>query len=248
MTVQNRTWKLSIPNPCEQDWKQMTPDDQGRYCAHCAKTVTDLSRLSDTALVYLLESKKGEFCGRLRKDQLDRVLIAGKGNSMPALSGIALTVIAASLLWPGQALTQEQYTQVEQIDTLKNALAVKDSANGSEYLVEGRVLEEETGEALIGARVTVPGTTIRTISDIEGRFKFTVRDSDLKGDSLEIQVALLSVDTLLVTFTRDQFGKELTLEMPVFSDETIMLIGGVVAEPTLKSRLRRFWYRCFHWR
>ncbi len=38
--------KLSIPKPCHEDWAAMTPNEQGRHCAVCAKTVTDFTQMS----------------------------------------------------------------------------------------------------------------------------------------------------------------------------------------------------------
>ena len=36
---------LSIPTPCTEDWNNMTPDKNGKFCAACQKTVVDFSRV-----------------------------------------------------------------------------------------------------------------------------------------------------------------------------------------------------------
>jgi len=42
--------------------------------------------------------------------------------------------------------------------------------------IQGKVINEETGEALIGASVTVKGSTLGTITDIDGNWKLTIPD------------------------------------------------------------------------
>ena len=38
--------QLSIPEPCHENWQQMTPTEQGRYCNACAKEVVVLTKES----------------------------------------------------------------------------------------------------------------------------------------------------------------------------------------------------------
>jgi hypothetical protein len=65
--------QLSIPEPCLQDWNKMTPNDQGRFCSSCSKTVVDFSTMSDAALMNYFENlKDSNVCGRVYTDQLDR--------------------------------------------------------------------------------------------------------------------------------------------------------------------------------
>jgi hypothetical protein len=65
--------QLSIPEPCHQDWNKMTPNDQGRFCSSCSKTVVDFSTMSDAALMQYFENlKDSNVCGRVYTDQLDR--------------------------------------------------------------------------------------------------------------------------------------------------------------------------------
>jgi hypothetical protein len=68
--------QLSIPEPCHQDWNKMTPNDQGRFCTSCSKTVVDFSNMSDAALMQYFENlKDSNVCGRVYTDQLDRSIV-----------------------------------------------------------------------------------------------------------------------------------------------------------------------------
>lgn len=65
--------QISIPKPCHQDWDQMTPDERGRFCSMCKKTVLDFSEKTEDEILDFINSHRNEnLCGRFRKDQLEQ--------------------------------------------------------------------------------------------------------------------------------------------------------------------------------
>lgn len=68
--------QLSIPKPCHEDWDKMTPNQQGRFCGSCAKTVVDFSAMTDAQMIMYFENLKASanVCGRVYPDQLNRPL------------------------------------------------------------------------------------------------------------------------------------------------------------------------------
>ena len=63
--------RISIENPCHEDWQKMTPETQGRFCGACEKTVVDFSEMSDAEiLLYFSKPKIEKVCGRFRPEQL----------------------------------------------------------------------------------------------------------------------------------------------------------------------------------
>jgi hypothetical protein len=42
---------ISIPQPCHENWNQMTPVEQGRHCIQCSKTVTDFTVMSNNEII-----------------------------------------------------------------------------------------------------------------------------------------------------------------------------------------------------
>lgn len=64
---------LTVPQPCHEDWEQMTPAEQGRICAACNKVVVDFSQKTDAELLLWL-SGSPDTCGQFRADQLGRPL------------------------------------------------------------------------------------------------------------------------------------------------------------------------------
>ncbi len=78
--MQMKTYSLTIPKPCHQGWDDMIPNDEGRYCLSCAKTVTDFSVMTDEAIQqYFINNGGQPVCGRFKKTQLERIRIQVPG-------------------------------------------------------------------------------------------------------------------------------------------------------------------------
>lgn len=68
--------KLSIPQPCHEDWNKMNPNEQGRHCNSCAKTVVDFTNMSDDDVKNFFLNKTTErVCGRFKQKQLQQIVI-----------------------------------------------------------------------------------------------------------------------------------------------------------------------------
>jgi hypothetical protein len=75
-TMQMKTYSLTIPKPCHQGWDDMIPNDEGRHCLACAKTVIDFSVMTDAAVQqYFLNGGGQPVCGRFKNTQLERIRI-----------------------------------------------------------------------------------------------------------------------------------------------------------------------------
>jgi len=67
--------QLSIPEPCHENWQQMTPTEQGRFCNACAKEVIDFSSMTDIQVLnYFTNLPHEKVCGRALPEQLDRAI------------------------------------------------------------------------------------------------------------------------------------------------------------------------------
>ena len=72
--------RISIENPCHEDWQTMTPENQGRFCGACEKTVVDFTTMSDAEILqYFSKPDVGKTCGRFRVEQLAE---SGAANSL----------------------------------------------------------------------------------------------------------------------------------------------------------------------
>ncbi len=63
---------LNIPEPCHENWQQMTPNEQGRHCMTCQKTVVDFTLMSDQEVLNYISRASTSVCGRFNNHQLDK--------------------------------------------------------------------------------------------------------------------------------------------------------------------------------
>ncbi|QCX37082.1 hypothetical protein FF125_01000 [Aureibaculum algae] len=67
---------ISIPKPCHEDWRKMTPYQQGKFCNSCAKTVVDFTKKSVTEIQsFFIVNQGKKVCGRFQQTQLDTITI-----------------------------------------------------------------------------------------------------------------------------------------------------------------------------
>ncbi len=66
---------VRIPTPCHEDWKAMTPAEQGRFCNACSKVVVDFTTMDNNEIIaYFGNATSSGTCGRFNHYQLDRPL------------------------------------------------------------------------------------------------------------------------------------------------------------------------------
>ncbi|MFN5415511.1 MAG: hypothetical protein ACK5B9_00535 [Flavobacteriia bacterium] len=63
--------KITIPKPCHENWNEMLPEDQGRFCLKCTKTVVDFSQKSKDEIKSFFKEATGKVCGRFASDQIE---------------------------------------------------------------------------------------------------------------------------------------------------------------------------------
>lgn len=84
---------IRIPNPCHEDWSQMQPEEQGRYCGVCSKTVMDFTDWEPDAIMAWLRERQGQkVCGRFTAAQVN-------GGEEPAEVNWPRQIALSALSW-----------------------------------------------------------------------------------------------------------------------------------------------------
>jgi hypothetical protein len=69
-------YKITIPQPCHEDWNKMTPDETGRFCNSCVKSVVDFTNMKAPEIQeYFIKNSGKNVCGRFKTAQLDSIII-----------------------------------------------------------------------------------------------------------------------------------------------------------------------------
>ena len=69
-------FKLSIPEPCHENWNQMSKTNTGKFCNVCTKNVVDFTqKLPNEIQHYFQNTTDQRICGRLSHAQLDQIVI-----------------------------------------------------------------------------------------------------------------------------------------------------------------------------
>ncbi len=64
--------RIEIPTPCPASWSGMTPNEEGRHCKACDKTVVDFTAMSDEEIkTYLMRKKEIRVCGKFQSHQIN---------------------------------------------------------------------------------------------------------------------------------------------------------------------------------
>ncbi|WP_158596997.1 hypothetical protein [Aquimarina sp. BL5] len=71
------SFKISIPKPCRENWDTMTPNEQGRFCTSCSKTVIDFTEKSIPVIKdFLIQNHEKQVCGRFTNASIDNLIVS----------------------------------------------------------------------------------------------------------------------------------------------------------------------------
>jgi hypothetical protein len=170
---------LSIPEPCHEGWLNMTPNEKGRHCLSCQKTVVDFSVMSDQEILHYISSAGSRVCGRFTPDQLDKVYAVQK--PAPFSWKYAFRMMVATFLFTGNA-TLAQSVAPPKEETLAGK---RDSTEPirvtlgmvvrmPEIPVTGIVTDGKTKAPVAYAYILIKGTKTGIVTREDGSFSIQV--------------------------------------------------------------------------
>jgi hypothetical protein len=200
---------LQIPEPCHENWHNMLPTEQGKFCNACSKQVVDFTYMTDQQVLSYF-NVHSNVCGSFNDTQLNRAL-------QPALVQqkqswwLALILPLLMLFDKGKAQKGKVAANVVAVDTSKMKLSkpvldieplIGDSvqiilggasaiSKENKLLIVGKVIDENN-QPLSSATITlIKGKA--TITDTSGFFSLEV--SPHKGDSIELHISYVGYET-----------------------------------------------------
>jgi hypothetical protein len=158
---------VRIPEPCHEDWNKMQPDEKGKFCSSCSKSVFDFSNKTDVEIKnILLEHKDQKVCGHFKRSQIDRPLNLKidlndlpKNMSITKVFGLALFLVFGTLL----------FSCTDQKDQKVGAIEIINPIPDKERMIVGEIAPLPQNNITLDSIQTIPniGTVDGTISYIE---------------------------------------------------------------------------------
>ncbi len=175
---------LRIDEPCNENWAGMTPNEQGRFCDSCQKSVIDFTHLTDNEILKMISANPNGLCGQFRESQLNRKVVetklSGKNSRLNALvAGIMVATGAGSLSAQSADTTTYHPTVVidEKHPTGPVCIRQITEETKEEVVVNVIVTDSVTGIPLTNAVVSLSGGKFAVVTDASGKATLTLPDS-----------------------------------------------------------------------
>ncbi|MEO6979683.1 MAG: carboxypeptidase-like regulatory domain-containing protein [Mucilaginibacter sp.] len=226
--------RLNIPQPCGQDWSQMTATESGRHCESCAKTVVDFTRMSNDEVICYLSTNR-HVCARIGAQQMTSINMQLVSRQSQNKGGWAKWVMVASLFVAtayNRANAQNATHATEQ--TVNDNAQAQSSPLGKVYFPDSANYQVITGRVtdnnnvpLPGAAIKVSGANTGTQTDVEGNFRLQIPTS-----TKSIKVSFLGFESTIIEIRKADKVLKVRLK-----ENSAMLGGMGVTRQTLLKRL-----------
>jgi len=231
--------KLSVPQPCQEDYTKFEVRPEGGFCQACQTTVVDFTKMSDAEIKAYFAKSRQKVCGKFTSDQLNRELksplpIASKSwfnraalLSIPFLSIFPFSELKAQVQ-PKPLSSQQHEPTNAPTESQRDTNELK-----APSLLGGKVIDAKTGETIPFANIVVNNGERGASTDIDGIFSF--KDPLKPGDVLEVSfVGYQKVKYTVVA------GKAILIKMPESSEiggEVIIMYGKVATDKAYESNI-----------
>ncbi|MBC6109886.1 carboxypeptidase-like regulatory domain-containing protein [Pedobacter fastidiosus] len=168
-------FKISINNPCNQQWDNMQKNQDGRFCNSCQKSVIDFTEFSDEDLRNWFTKANENVCGKLNANQLDRLIITETKFSIhrfrPSLIAASLFAFLSfpklsnaniKIIYP----TFQSDKRSNQIDLIES-----DTLIDSIVTIKGRVIDKDNKQPIFLLSVVIKGAKKSVVTDNNGNFE-----------------------------------------------------------------------------
>ena len=224
---------LTVPQPCHEDWNKMNPEEKGRFCNNCQKTVIDFTGMSDRQMVEFFKKPAGSLCGRFQMDQLNRNIEIPR-KRIPWLKYFFQFSLPAFLITmkanaQGKLVVKDSSRIEKKLDckvedkvvALTGVLGMVGFGNNLEQkaaLVSGTVTDA-SGDPIPGATIIVKGTNNGVVSDSIGRFQLNV------SSGAPLIISAIGFQSQEVKINNDQLKIELKAVLQSALSGEVVIVG-----------------------
>ncbi|MBA3683412.1 MAG: hypothetical protein H0W73_19935 [Bacteroidetes bacterium] len=223
--MKNQNFIVRIPEPCHEDWNKMQPDDKGKFCGSCSKSVHDFTNKTDTEIKDILLANKGvHMCGHFKKTQVNRPLNISinfsdlpKNVSTTKAFAIALFFAFGTMLFSCTAIDGKKIDTIEVVNGIKENEITEVVPPDSLVTMLGQTVTSEP--AFLGNIITCNEQTV------DGGIRFDITDTIINKlpniitppDSMIFQQATMG---MMIIDTDPLDTNAITERVPVISQNT----------------------------
>ena len=195
MMARNKlSFNLTILQPCEESWAEMTGSQRERHCQSCGKHVHNFAAMTSREIERLALQNKGELCARITHRADGSLVTLG---AMPRPSLAAQIAVSASLfVGAAGAIAQNSAPRPQELEAVLSGTVLNSDGSGP---MEGALISLRNGSM----------TVAETKSDAQGDFRLSTSpgtyDIEIKKgpkDGMQFhKVALVEGELNLPSFT-----------------------------------------------
>jgi len=218
-----KSLQLQVPVPCHENWNGMTPENQGRFCMSCQKTVIDFTAMTDYELIQYFKNLQGNTCGRFTENQLNTKYALESKRRLKWFKYFLHILIPPLLISArsyAQGMVKKNVTNCATPIVKKEKMRVtmgKPSFIQPSNEITG-IVTNESGEVLAGASIFIKGTEEGIATDDKGNFILSTRHDvplTLSVSYVGHEALELSIDSKEAKYPIKIFLKEKIMEQVV---------------------------------
>jgi len=234
-------YKITIPEPCHEDWSKMTPQEKGRFCNKCDKCVIDFTGLSTQLMFNHINSGK-DICGRFRPDQLNRDLVAAPVKKGFSFQWALTSVIAFTGFHNAFGQSEEPFTvgKIAPIETYQHpeTTVIPPPPVVDSLIISGLIVDSETGEPIPFANIYCFQFKVGAISDFDGKFVFRLPSKDVT-EPLKIEVTSVGYEDAEIVIEKGLENQTIVMNVQL----NVGLMGDVcIVKDTPRNRFKS-WFK-----
>lgn len=229
---------LEIPNPCHENWAEMTPMGMGRFCSHCQKTVTDITKMTDEQVLGLFKQSTDTHCIRAFASQLNRPITLPTTQEPTRFYRIALALGLTLVLTTGaDAYARPRPPLVRYNYVLDKDDSTRKETIGTDTIKISGIVVDEGGNPFPGAVVKVmQGGIIKggTVTEDDGSFEIRPLRTLTQNGTYQLEISSFGYEKKLLTINREQMlnGESLILNLKMAVDtHKVFQVGLITRQP-----------------
>jgi hypothetical protein len=234
-----RSLQLNIAEPCHENWQNMTPQEQGRFCGSCQKTVVDFTMMSDLQVLNYFLKADHNVCGRFANDQLNKELKITENKKRFSWAYVWNILVATFLVAKADAQACPPIKEpVAAIDHLPKKIGKVAYVHSTPkpVVIKGNVVDETSNQPVIAASIRIKGIEGGCVADATGKFNLKVE----KKDGLVLEFSAIGYETQ--TLEVDEFTNLQDVQVslkPAFSglqEVTVVVSGTIMGRLSMRCR------------